>query len=93
VKTLSEDFETNSKYLSKIVNVYKNKTFINYINDLRIDYAVINLQESKTARKYTLQALAFEYGFNTTESFSKAFSKKTGLKPSYFIIELQSKKN
>lgn len=93
VKTLSEDFETNSKYLSKIVNEYKNKTFINYINDLRIDYAVINLQESKTARKYTLQALAIEYGFNTAESFSTAFSKKTGLKPSYFIKELENKKS
>lgn len=93
VKTLSEAFETNSKYLSKIVNEYKNKTFINYINDLRIDYAVINLQESKTARKYTLQALAIEYGFNTAESFSTAFSKKTGLKPSYFIKELENKKS
>ena len=93
VKTLSEAFETNSKYLSKIVNEYKNKTFINYVNDLRIDYAVINLQESKTARKYTLQALAIEYGFNTAESFSTAFSKKTGLKPSYFIKELENKKS
>ena len=92
VKTLSEDFETNSKYLSKVVNEYKNKTFINYINDLRIDYAVVNLQESKTSRKYTLQALAIEYGFNTAESFSTAFSKKTGLKPSYFIKELENKK-
>ncbi|WP_396159383.1 helix-turn-helix domain-containing protein [Flavobacterium sp.] len=92
VKSLSEDFETNSKYLSKIVNEYKNKTFINYINDLRIDYAVINLQESKTSRKYTLQALAIEYGFNTAESFSTAFSKKTGLKPSYFIKELENTK-
>lgn len=91
VKTLSEDFETNSKYLSKIVNEYKNKTFINYINDLRIEYAVINLQENKTARKYTLQALATEYGFNSAESFSTAFSKKTGIKPSYFIKELENK--
>lgn len=91
VKTLSEDFETNSKYLSKIVNEYKNKTFINYVNDLRIEYAVINLQESKTARKYTLQALAVEYGFNNVESFSSAFYKKTGLKPSYFIKERENK--
>jgi AraC-like DNA-binding protein len=91
VKTLSEDFETNSKYLSKIVNEYKNKTFVNYINDLRIEYAVLNLQESKISRKFTLQALASEYGFNSAESFSTAFSKKTGIKPSYFIKELENK--
>lgn len=90
IKTLSDDFETNSKYLSKVVNEYKSKTFINYINDLRIDYAIIDLQQNKTARKYTLQALAIEYGFNNAESFSTAFSKKTGLKPSYFIKELEN---
>ncbi|WP_367221920.1 helix-turn-helix domain-containing protein [Flavobacterium sp.] len=74
-----------------MVNEYKNKTFVNYINDLRIEYAVLNLQESKIARKFTLQALAIEYGFNTAESFSTAFFKKTGLKPSYFIKELENK--
>ncbi len=33
-------------------------------------------------------AIAEEAGFNTAESFSKAFFKKTGIKPSYFIKEL-----
>ncbi|KIA98049.1 hypothetical protein OA93_11390 [Flavobacterium sp. KMS] len=90
VQILSTTFETNTKYVSKIVNVYKGKTFTQYINDLRIEYAVTQLQENKMLRKYTIQALALEFGFNNAESFSAAFYKKTGIKPTYFIKELDT---
>ncbi|MCV9932279.1 AraC family transcriptional regulator [Flavobacterium sp. LS1R47] len=90
VQMLSTTFETNSKYVSKIVNVYKGKTFTQYINDLRIEYAVVQLQENKMLKKYTIQALALEFGFNNAESFSAAFYKKTGIKPTYFIKELDN---
>jgi hypothetical protein len=33
-RLLSENFSTNATYLSKIINVYKGKTFNIYINDL-----------------------------------------------------------
>jgi AraC-like DNA-binding protein len=89
VQSLSEIFETNNKYISRIVNVYKEKTFIQYINDLRIDYAVNLLKEDNKLQKYTIQALAIEFGFNSAESFSTAFYKKTGIKPTYFIKQLQ----
>lgn len=89
VQILSATFETNSKYISKIVNTYKGKSFIQYINDLRIDYAVIFLQKDSKLRKYTINALATEFGFNNAESFSTAFFRKTGIKPSYFIKELE----
>lgn len=88
IQLLAEKLETNSKYLSKIVNFYKEKTFIQYINDLRIDYAVTKLQQNNKLRNYTIQALALEFGFNSAESFSAAFYKKTGIKPTYFIKEL-----
>jgi AraC-like DNA-binding protein len=90
VQMLSTTFDTNSKYVSKIVNVYKEKTFIQYINDLRIEYGITQLQENKMLRKYTIQALALEFGFNNAESFSAAFYKKTGIKPTYFIKELDN---
>ncbi|BDU24943.1 MULTISPECIES: helix-turn-helix domain-containing protein [unclassified Flavobacterium] len=90
VQILSTTFETNSKYVSKIVNVYKEKSFTQYINDLRIEFAIKQLQENNKLRKYTIQALALEFGFNNSESFSTAFYKKTGLKPTYFIKELDS---
>jgi AraC-like DNA-binding protein len=88
VQMLSALFDTNSKYVSKIINTYKGKTFIQYTNDLRIDYAITKLQVDTKLRNYTVQALAQEFGFNSAESFSAAFYKKTKLKPTYFIREL-----
>ncbi|MET3026043.1 helix-turn-helix domain-containing protein [Flavobacterium sp. UW10123] len=90
IQMLSNTFETNSKYVSKIVNLYKGKTFIQYINDLRIDYAISQLKKNSKLRKYTIHALALEFGFNNAESFSTVFNKKTGIKPSYFIKELDA---
>jgi AraC-like DNA-binding protein len=89
IQTLSQEFETNTKYLSKIVNEYKEKSFIQYINDLRIQNAITILQHNKTFRKYTIQALALEFGFNNAESFSTSFYKNTGIKPTFFIKELE----
>ncbi|MCV9930460.1 AraC family transcriptional regulator [Flavobacterium sp. LS1R49] len=88
VQMLSTTFETNSKYVSRIVNVHKGKTFVQYINDLRIEHAIIKLKENNKLRKYTIQALALEFGFNNAESFSTAFYKKTRIKPTYFIKKL-----
>lgn len=88
IQLLSIALETNSKYVSKIVNVFKRKSFIQYINDLRVDYAIVQLQKDNKLKNYTIQALALEFGFNSAESFSAAFQKKTGIKPTYFIKEL-----
>lgn len=85
---LAKKIGTNSKYLSKAVKHHRGKTFILYINDLRIEYVINILKENKKIRSYTIQGIAEESGFNTGESFSSAFSKKTGIKPSYYIKQL-----
>ncbi|MDQ6531239.1 AraC family transcriptional regulator [Flavobacterium sp. LHD-85] len=77
--------ETNSTYLSKTINQYKNKNFSQYINDLRIEHTVKRLSEDKKFRNYSIKAISEEVGFSNSESFSKAFLKKTGYQPSYFI--------
>lgn len=91
-QSLAIDFNTNSKYISKIINDYKKCKVNEYINALRIEYAVLILQKDKKIRKYNLEALAVEFGFNNVESFNAAFFKKTGIKPSYFIKELEKNK-
>jgi AraC-like DNA-binding protein len=88
IQMLSTTFETNSKYVSKIVNIYKQKTFIQYINDLRIEYAIAQLESNRKLTNYTIHGLAQEFGFNSAESFSAAFYKKTEIKPTYFIKKL-----
>ena len=86
---LSEKIGTNTKYLSNIINHYKQKNFKSYLNDLRIDYVVNTLQSDSKLRKYEIKAIAREVGFNNAESFSNAFYKKTGIYPSFFIKQLE----
>ena len=83
---------TNSKYLSKVINDQKRKTFVHYINDLRINEAVVQLQVHSILRNYTLSSLANEFGFNSAETFSAAFYKKHKIKPSFFIKSLEKEK-
>jgi len=82
-------FDTNSNYLSKIINTYKHKNFSTYISDLRIEYAIQILKENPQLRKYTIKAIAFEVGFKNSMTFANAFYNNTGIYPSYFIKELQ----
>jgi len=83
---------TNTKYLSKIIHSYKGKSFVNYINNLRVDYILKELKINPTLQKYTIKSISEEIGFNTAESFSTAFKKKTGIRPSYYIKELKTNK-
>ena len=46
------------------------------------------MQEDKLFRSYTIKAISDEVGFNTTQSFTKAFYKRTGIYPSFFIKSL-----
>ncbi|TRW25188.1 AraC family transcriptional regulator [Flavobacterium zepuense] len=85
---LASAFNTNANYLSKVISYYRDKNYINYLNDLRIDY-IINLLKTETKyRNYTIKALAAEAGFSTAQHFSKAFFTRTGIYPSYFVNEL-----
>lgn len=89
IATLAKAIGTNPNYLSKTVNHFKKMSFSQYINTLRIEHSVRVLKKNKVYMKYTLKAIATEFGFNNTESFSKAFYKETGIKPSFFMKRLE----
>ena len=86
---LAKQFGTNSTYLSKVINLKKDKNFSQYLNDLRIEYIVNELKVNKKYRNYTIKAIANECGFKNSESFSKAFYKKYGIYPSYYLKNLK----
>jgi len=71
LNNLAVMFDTNSSYLSKIINHYKKESFSSYIKKLRINYAFNRLKTDARFRKYTIKAIAIECGFKTAESFSK----------------------
>lgn len=89
INSLAKDLNTNSKYLSEVINNCKGVTFTNYLNQLRIKLILTQFDDNKKLRKLTISAIAEEFGFNNARSFSEAFFKVTGLKPSYYISQLE----
>lgn len=93
INFVAKKIHTNKTYLSKILQSHKQKKFVQYITDLRIEYALSQLKNDTTFRKYDIKSIASELGFNTAESFSKAFKKRTGIYPSFYIKNLNKLEN
>ncbi len=85
---VAKKINTNNTYLSKVIQIHKQKKFIQYITDLRIDYALETLAKDKKFRAYSIKSIASELGYNSAESFSKDFKKRTQLYPSYYIKKI-----
>lgn len=85
---MAEKLGTNTSYLSKTINKYKGKSYTAYINELRIDAALIKLKNNKTLQSYNMTAIAETFGYKRQETFSKAFKAHTGIYPSQFLKNL-----
>ena len=81
-------FETNTKYLSEVINKYKGKNVNLYINELRINYIVEKLKSDPKYLNYKVSYLAEECGFSSHSSFSAVFKNITGITPNVFITFL-----
>lgn len=88
--SLASKLNTNTKYLSIILNEYYNKDFNNYLNELRINYIIRKLKNNAQYRQYKLSYLAEKSGFSSHSKFSAVFKSITGLPPSDFIKFLES---
>lgn len=89
LSTLASKLNSNTKYLSYIINRYKEKDFNNYVNELRISYALKDLQLNPIERKYKISYLAKKYGFSSHSKFAAVFKAITGISPSVFIENLR----
>jgi AraC-like DNA-binding protein len=85
--------KTNTSYLSIIVNNHYDKTFSEYLNELRINYVIKEMISNSTYRKYSTQAIAESVGFKNAVSFTKSFNKRTGVTPVQFIKGLEKTDN
>ena len=86
--SLAKAINTNSKYLSQMVNYSYDYTFTHYINTLRINYAVKRLNTDAKFRQYTIKAIAQEIGFSKADSFNRVFRKIVGIPFSQFMKQL-----
>ncbi|MCD1117111.1 helix-turn-helix domain-containing protein [Chryseobacterium turcicum] len=85
LKKLSEQFKTNTSYLSQVINEYKGSNFNTYINILRINFATQKIYHDKEWRKYSIEHIASAAGFSNRQSFSNIFLEQNGIRPADFI--------
>lgn len=85
LKKLSEQFKTNTSYLSQVINEYKGSNFNTYINVLRINFATQKIYHDKEWRKYSIEHIAAAAGFSNRQSFSNIFLEQNGIRPADFI--------
>jgi len=85
---LAGQLDTNTKYLSEIINSHYQMNFNTYINKLRINYIVEKLKTDPNFVKYRISYLAENCGFASHSSFATVFKAITGLTPGKFIAFL-----
>lgn len=85
---VAKRLQTNSSYLSKTVNQYMDISFAEYSNRLRINSIVQRLNEQKSLRNYTIDALAQEAGYKSVNSFNSNFKKILKVTPSQYLKEI-----
>ena len=78
LQDLAQAIGTNRSYLSQYFS-RKSITYNTYINNLRIDYFIKRYQELTAARQAVVaQELAYESGFSSYRTFSRAFTQRMG---------------
>ena len=87
---LAYQLDTNTRYLSYVINTHRGKTFPVYINDLRINYIVDKLKTEPIFLKYKISHLAELSGFSSHSKFSSEFRRVVGESPSKYILDIQT---
>jgi AraC-like DNA-binding protein len=89
---LAGQFETNTKYLSEIINKHYQVNFNTYINKLRINFIIDKLKSDHNFCNYKISYLAELSGFSSHSSFATVFKSVSGITPITFIDLLKNEK-
>ena len=90
---LAGQFETNTKYLSEIINKHYNINFNTYINKLRVNFIIEKLKNEPNFCNYKISYLAELSGFASHSSFATVFKSISGISPITFIDLLKNERN
>lgn len=82
---LAAQLNTNTKYLSEIINRHKEKNFNSYINELRINYITEKIKTEPAYLNYKVSYLAEECGFASHSTFTTVFKSVVGVSPITFV--------
>jgi tetratricopeptide (TPR) repeat protein len=89
---LAEKLDTNTTYLSHIINSDFHLTFADFLNQLRVQESQKFFMAGKH-KNMTIEAIAETVGFHSRSSFNVQFKKFSGVTPSVFIKNLSEDKH
>ncbi|MBL1409051.1 helix-turn-helix domain-containing protein [Sphingobacterium faecale] len=82
---LANSMGTNPRYVTYIIQKYREKDFYEYIQTKRIEYIIDQLDKSPELLGFKLSYLAEMCGFTSLSKFSTAFKLVTGTPPSAYV--------
>lgn len=87
IRQLAGRLNSNTAYLSRVINVGYGLNFNDFINGYRVR-AIEERLRAGDHRHYTFLSLALDCGFNSKATFNRAFRKHTGKSPGEFVAEV-----
>lgn len=85
ISKLASQLNTNTKYLSEVINRNKEKNFSAYINQLRINYITEKIKNNPAYLNYKVSYLAEECGYSSHSTFTTVFKSVVGVSPITFV--------
>jgi len=85
----SKRLDTNPKYLSQAINHHLNLSFVDFINNYRVEEAKKQMLDTKNT-SLTLEAIGIMAGFKSKSAFFRAFKKTTNVTPNQFLKSKRS---
>ncbi|MBU2928614.1 helix-turn-helix domain-containing protein [Winogradskyella psychrotolerans] len=89
---LAGQFDTNTKYLSGVINKHYDDNFNTFINKLRVNYVIDKLKNDPHYINYKISFLAEESGYSSHSSFATVFKSIVGMSPVTFIKLIQKER-
>ncbi|MBK9488692.1 MAG: helix-turn-helix domain-containing protein [Haliscomenobacter sp.] len=84
LKTVADLLDTNTKYLSQVVNHQAGLNFQQFVNYYRVDEAKRKITTDSLSN-LTLYGIALQCGFKNKSTFYKVFKELTGFTPKDFV--------
>lgn len=84
IKKLAELVDSNTTYVSKVINEVYGKNFRSFLNEYRIKEVMHRMGDVDKYGMLTIQAISEAVGFKSQSAFISAFIKFTGMKPSLY---------
>lgn len=85
LKQLSAMVDSNTTYVSKVINEEYGVSFSTLLGNTRVKVACRRINEDKMYLQLTIEAIARSVGFKSRTAFINTFKREVGITPSQFI--------